>query len=147
MILIPTHLEKAIRAHCEADYPHECCGLLLGVLDGDGQKILRETYPISNAREEAAKRNRFLITPQELLGGEKYARAQKLDVLGFYHSHPDHPARPSGFDLDHAWPFYSYIIVAVHQGRAGDFTSWELLEDRSGFSGETLESAPASQGV
>ena len=74
------------------DYPYECCGLLLGRYEADG-KIVRETYPISNAREESAKRNRFLIQPEELMRGEQYARSQELEVVGFYHSHPDSPAR------------------------------------------------------
>lgn len=94
--------------------------------------------PISNAREESAKRNRFLITPQELMRGERYARSRQLDIIGFYHSHPDHPAVPSGYDLDHALPVYSYVIVSVAQGRAGEVQSWELEADRSRFNPESI---------
>ena len=99
-----------------------------------------ETYAISNAREEAAKRNRFLIQPEELLRGERYARDKNLDVVGFYHSHPDSPAVPSQYDLEHAWPLYSYIIVATTKDGTGDFRSWEQRGDRSRFNEETIES-------
>jgi proteasome lid subunit RPN8/RPN11 len=137
MLAIDKKLEDVIRSHGEADYPYECCGLLLGNQNGT-LKTVRETYPISNAREDSAKRNRFLIEPDELMRGESYARKRKLDVVGFYHSHPDHPAAPSQFDLDHAWPSYSYVIVSVHQGHSQDFTSWELESDRSRFNPEDL---------
>lgn len=135
--LSDVHLD-AVRAHGEADYPYECCGLLIGGFGVESTKTVLETVPISNAREESEKRNRFLITPEELLKGEKVAREKKMDILGFYHSHPDHPADPSQFDLDHAWPMYSYIIVSVNQGRSGDLRSWELREDRSSFDPEPI---------
>ena len=132
----------AIRRHGESDYPHECCGLLIGSFASDGRKVGEEVYPISNAREETAKRNRFLITPEEMLRGEKHARSAKRDIVGVYHSHPDHPAVPSQFDLDHAWPVFSYIIVAVREGRAEDLLSWELRADRSQFDAEELRKGP-----
>ena len=131
------HLEE-IRRHGEQDYPYECCGLLIGRFAEDKRKVVTQTYPISNAREEAAKRNRFLIQPDELMRGERYARERGLDVVGFYHSHPDHPAVPSQYDLDYAWPTYSYIIVSVPQGSAGDLFSWELEADRSRFNSEEI---------
>jgi proteasome lid subunit RPN8/RPN11 len=138
VLQLPKQQRNEIAAHGERDYPHECCGLLLGHFgDGDRKKVI-ETYPISNAREEAAKRNRFLIRPEELLRGEHYAAGKRLDVIGFYHSHPDHPAVPSGYDLEHAWPVYSYIVVAVAAGNAGDLRSWELEADRSKFSEEEI---------
>lgn len=135
--LLPEHLD-AIRRHGEADYPHECCGFLIGSIGDDGRKITHEIYPISNAREETARRNRFLIAPEEFLRGEKYARGITRDVIGIYHSHPDHPAQPSQFDLDHAWPVYSYIIVSVHKGHAADLLSWELAPDRVKFNHEEI---------
>ena len=138
MIILSQQQAEHIRRHGESDYPHECCGLLVGHFAGDGRKIVSETFPISNAREEAAKRNRFLIRPEELMRGERHARERKLDVVGFYHSHPDHPAVPSGFDLEHAWPTYSYIIVSVREGRAGDLRSWEMEADRSRFNEEEI---------
>jgi proteasome lid subunit RPN8/RPN11 len=138
MILLNNEHHAAISKHGEADFPHECCGLLIGTFGENGLKSVDSIFPISNAREEAAKRNRFLITPEELLRGEKHARALKRDVIGFYHSHPDHPAKPSQFDLDHAWPVYSYVIVSVNQGRAGDLLSWELDPDRTHFRPEEI---------
>jgi len=128
---------QEMRAHGERDYPFECCGLMLGRFDA-GQKRVIETYPISNAREEAAKRNRFLIRPEELMRGEKYARAKGLDVVGFYHSHPDDRAVPSQYDLEHAWPTYSYIVIAVEKGHAADLRSWEMESDRSRFNEEEI---------
>jgi proteasome lid subunit RPN8/RPN11 len=130
-----------IRTHGQRDYPFECCGLLIGRFENDGQKIVVEAYPISNAREEEAKRNRFLIEPVELMRGEAYARQKSLDVVGFYHSHPDSPAVPSKYDLDHAWPTYSYIIVSTGSSNAGDLFSWELEEDRSRFNSEEIRIA------
>ena len=111
---------------------------MLGAFAAGDLKTIAEVYPISNAREEAAKRNRFLITPEEFMEGEQYARQNGLEVVGFYHSHPDHPAVPSGYDLDHAWPLYSYIVVAVKVGRAGDIRSWEMEPDRSKFTEEEI---------
>jgi proteasome lid subunit RPN8/RPN11 len=141
LVLSERHLDE-IRRHGESDYPHECCGLLIGSFGADGRKVTEETFPISNAREEAAKRNRFLIAPEDLLRGEKHARKSGRDVVGFYHSHPDHPAVPSQFDLDHAWPVYSYVIVAVKEGKAGDLLSYEMRSDRSRFDSEDLLKGP-----
>ena len=137
MITVTEHLLDEIRAHGVQDYPYECCGLLLGHY-GETGKIVTETYPISNAREESAKRNRFLIEPVELMRGERYAREHDLEVVGFYHSHPDSPAKPSQYDLEHAWPTYSYIIVSTSVGQANDLFSWEQEPDRSRFNPEEL---------
>jgi len=137
----PAQLEE-IRRHGETDYPHECCGLLIGSFAEDGRKLADEILPISNAREDSAKRNRFLIAPEDLLRGEKHAMQRGLDVVGFYHSHPDHPAVPSQFDIDHAWPVYSYIIVSVRDGRAEDLFSYQLRADRSRFDAEALLKGP-----
>ena len=127
-----------IREHGERDYPFECCGLMLGRFEDAGRKVVTETYQISNAREEEAKRNRFLIRPEELMRGEKYAREKGLEVVGFYHSHPDDRAVPSQYDLEHAWPTYSYIVVAVESGGAADLRSWEMEPDRSRFNEEDI---------
>ncbi|MFN2492248.1 MAG: Mov34/MPN/PAD-1 family protein [Pyrinomonadaceae bacterium] len=135
--LARSHQEK-ISAHGERDYPYECCGLLLGTFSVDGSKVVIETYSISNAREEQAKRNRFLIRPDELIKGERYAESKSLEVVGFYHSHPDHSAVPSQYDLDHAWPVYSYIVVSVKSGAADDLRSWEMEPDRSRFHEERV---------
>jgi proteasome lid subunit RPN8/RPN11 len=138
MIAIPEQQQLEIRTHGERDYPYECCGLLLGAFLKDEAKTCIEIYPISNAREEEAKRNRFLIRPEELMRGEKYAASKDLDVVGFYHSHPDHPAVPSAYDLAHAWPTYSYVVVAVAAGRAGELRCWEMQSDRSRFDEEEV---------
>ena len=138
MITITERELAEIREHGVRDYPYECCGLLLGRFESNA-KIVTETYPISNAREESAKRNRFLITPEELMKGERFARQHDLEVVGFYHSHPDSPAVPSQYDLEHAWPTYSYIIVSTSPGEATDLFSWEQEPDRSRFNEEKIE--------
>src|SRR5215471_13209167 len=138
IIVSETHLQE-MRAHGERDYPYECCGLMLGKFD-EGRKRVFETYAISNAREEEAKRNRFLIRPEELMRGEKYARERGLDVVGFYHSHPDDRPVPSQYDLEHAWPTYSYIVVSVEQNHAVDIRSWQMESDRSRFNEEEIVS-------
>ncbi|HYW70048.1 MAG TPA: M67 family metallopeptidase [Pyrinomonadaceae bacterium] len=139
MIAVKDEELAAMRAHGEHDYPYECCGLVLGRFQ-DGVKNVVEIYAISNAREEEAKRNRFLIQPEELMRGEKYAREKGFDVVGFYHSHPDEPAVPSQYDLEHAWPTYSYIVMSVEKARAVDLRSWEMESDRSRFNAEEMVS-------
>lgn len=138
MIQLTPEQRDEIVAHGERDYPYECCGLLLGRFVENDAKACSEIYPISNAREEVAKRNRFLIRPEELLRGEREAARKSLDVVGFYHSHPDHPAVPSQYDLEHAWPRYSYIVVAVRSGQGEDLRSWEMQTDRSRFNEEEI---------
>jgi proteasome lid subunit RPN8/RPN11 len=112
---------------------------MLGRFADGALKVVGEIHPISNALEEAVKRNRFLIQPEELMRGEKYARAKGLDVVGFYHSHPDDVAVPSQYDLEHAWPTYSYVVVAVEKARSGDLRSWEMEADRSRFNEEKVQ--------
>ena len=145
LIILEERHKKQIRQHGESDYPFECCGLLIGRYDGHGCKIVVQTYPISNAREEEAKRNRFLIRPEELMRGEKYARERSLDVVGFYHSHPDDHPIPSQYDLEHAWPTYSYIVVAVTNGQAAGLRSWEMEHDRSKFNEEKITRVSVSE--
>ena len=137
MIKIATDQLNKIREHGVRDHPYECCGLLIGRFTAEG-KVVTETDAISNAREESAKRNRFLITPEELMGGERYARGRDLEVIGFYHSHPDCAAVPSQYDLEHAWPTYSYIIVSTTAEEAKDLFSWEQESDRSRFNPEEI---------
>jgi len=142
MIAIGARGLEEIRRHGESDYPRECCGLLIGSFGPTGTKVVDEIYPIGNAREQAAQRNRFLIAPEDMMRGEKRARSRGRDIVGFYHSHPDHPAVPSAFDLEHAWPVYSYVIVSVRSGRAEELSSWELRSDRSRFDAEDLSKGP-----
>jgi len=126
-----------IEKHGEREYPFECCGLLIGSFE-DNKKNVVEIFPIENAREEEAKHNRSLITPRDLMRSERYAREKKLDVVGNYHSHPDHPAIPSQFDLDHALPVWSYVIVSVEKKEAVDLRSWEMQNDRLRFNEEEI---------
>lgn len=132
-----------IRTHGARAYPSECCGALIGVADGDS-KLVRALLPLDNRREGEAARTRFLVTADDFRWAEKEARAKGLDILGFYHSHPDHPARPSDFDREHALPWYSYIIVSVAHGEPQEATCWVLADDRSRFLLEPMRSPAAS---
>jgi proteasome lid subunit RPN8/RPN11 len=123
---------EAIRDHGAEAYPHECCGALLG---RDGTVV--EAWALPNTTEEGPRR-RFLIRPADYRSAEQRASATGLELLGFYHSHPDHPARPSQYDLDHAWPVFTYVILSVMSGEPGDLTSWRLAADRSAFEPELL---------
>ena len=125
----------AIRRHGAETYPDECCGALIG---RDGEVIA--TYALPNTTEEGPRR-RFLVRPDDYRQAEKEARAAGGDLLGFYHSHPDHPARPSQYDLDHAWPFFWYVIVSIQQARPENMTVWRLADDRSQFREATLDGA------
>src|ERR1700694_1440730 len=120
-------VDDAILRHGEETYPHERCGAL-GVHGGH----VTATVPLPNTTEEGPRR-RFLVRPSDYRMAESRATELGGELLGFYHSHPDHPARPSQFDLDHAWPTFAYVIVAVGAGRAGDMTVWWLKDDRSSF--------------
>ena len=113
-------LAEAIRAHGKETYPHECCGFLLGT-PGEAREIARA----SNAREDSPQ-NRYLIPPIEFVRVQRDADARGLDVIGFYHSHPDHPARPSAFDREHAWPRYAYLIAAVEGGVPGELRGFRF---------------------
>jgi len=138
MLRLSSELEKKIREDGEAAYPNECCGVLIGEVDDAGVKTARSALTINNAREDGEQYHRFLITPEDMMRAEQSARAMKLDVIGFYHSHPDHPSAPSGYDKDHALPFYSYVIVSVDKGKSQICTSWELTDDRSDFVKEEI---------
>lgn len=122
-----------IERHGEQTYPFECGGMLIGRFAADGTKSVVELLPMENAMNEAERHNRVLITPKDVMRAERCAREKKLDVVGYYHSHPDHPARPSQFDLDHALPVWIYIIVSILQGKADDIRAWEMENDRSKF--------------
>ncbi len=127
-----------IRSHGSETYPHECCGALLGRELADDLREIVALFPLVNRRDDSP-RNRFSVTSEDVRDAEKAAQNQGLDVLGWYHSHPDHPAKPSQYDQDHAWPWYSYIIVSVANGEPQYMTSWRLSDDRSQFMPEDLE--------
>jgi proteasome lid subunit RPN8/RPN11 len=123
----------------ERGFPHEICGLLLGK-ETDGKRVISALVPIDNSFEEGEQYHRYLITPDAMFRAEREARRQHLDVLGVYHSHPNSPARPSEYDRDHAaWTAWSYLIVSVNDGKAGDLLAWSLREDRSAFDPVYLE--------
>jgi proteasome lid subunit RPN8/RPN11 len=144
MLRLRTELVETMQAELLRAYPEEGCGILLG-REQDGVRHVERVVPLSNHSAEA-RGNRYLIDPEQFLLTEREGREQELDVLGFFHSHPDQPPVPSGFDLEHAWPYYSYLIVSVRQGRIDDARSWRLADDRTRFEPEPLESpaiAPA----
>jgi proteasome lid subunit RPN8/RPN11 len=126
-----------IRAHGAEAYPHECCGALLGRENGETREVL-DALPLENRRDDSP-RNRFALAPEDVRAAEQAARDRGLDLLGWYHSHPDHPARPSEFDREHAWPWYSYVILSVAHGTPGEMSSWRLSDDRSRFAAEELD--------
>src|SRR5262245_16285980 len=146
-LAVPAPVEQAIRRHGQETYPHECCGALVGSADR-----VTDIVPLPNTTEEGPRR-RFLVRPSDYRLAERRAGEMGVELLGFYHSHPDHPARPSQYDLDHAWPTFAYIIISVVDGdaalpgrsaptarvaldngaKAGDMTVWYLKDDRSTF--------------
>ena len=130
--MLTAEVVEAIAAHGGETYPNECCGALIG---RDGQ--VTETLALPNTTEEGPRR-RFLVRPGDYRAAEERAKERGADLLGFYHSHPDHPARPSQYDLDHAWPFFSYVILSVRNGEAGDLRSWRLRDDRTRFDEEEI---------
>lgn len=129
-----------IHAHGEAAYPEECCGVLIGrgAGDGGGTATVERVVAAENERVDS-RHNRYVISPQSLLKAQRDARASGLDIVGYYHSHPDHPARPSEFDREHAWPGTSYVIVSVEKGKAVDCRSWRLRDDRTAFEEEAID--------
>ncbi len=138
MIEIDEKNLTAITAHAERDYPHECGGILIGHFGADGKKTVTEVFPLKNAREEEVRHNRVLILPKDVMLAERYARERKLDVIGYYHSHPESSAVPSQYDLDHALPVWSYVIASVVKGKVVDIFSWEMENDRSKFNEEDM---------
>jgi len=136
-------LAERIRQHGVETYPYECCGALLGRdARSDTAPIapreIVDLFPLINRRDDSP-RNRFAVRPLDVIEADRAAQALGLDVVGWYHSHPDHPARPSEYDREHAWPWYSYIIVSVNERAPRDMTSWRLRDDRSGYTEERIE--------
>jgi proteasome lid subunit RPN8/RPN11 len=146
---LSTEIAAKIRQHGADSYPNECCGALLGrdaaapdvtTTAGSLQLPVREIlalFPLVNRRDDSP-RNRFSVTAEDVRDAEKAARGKNLDVVGWYHSHPDHPAKPSQYDREHAWPWYSYVIVSVANGKPADMTSWRLSDDRSDYTCEEI---------
>ena len=126
-LAISARVGAAIRRHGEETYPHECCGALVG--RGD---VVTDIVALPNTTEEGPRR-RFLVRPSDYRLAEQRATELGGELLGFYHSHPDHPAKPSQYDLDHAWPTFAYVIVSVAVGKSELMTVWFLKDDRSIF--------------
>jgi proteasome lid subunit RPN8/RPN11 len=129
-------LLEGIFAHAVRTYPEECCGFLIGREEKD--RIVSETVPAKNSSQDSRK-TRYAIEPMEIMKCEREARAKSLSILGYYHSHPDHPAVPSEFDRKNAWPSYSYLIVSVMLGSVAGVRSWRLSEDAATFIIEPVE--------
>jgi len=134
---IPIDLMNRIRAHGEAAYPEEGAGFLLGRVEGE-RRFLMSILPVTQWREEAARGNRYLLLPREVLRAEESAQRLGLDLVGIFHSHPDHPAQASEFDREWAMPWFSYLITSVQDGKAGETRSWRLSDDRAGFVEEEI---------
>jgi proteasome lid subunit RPN8/RPN11 len=131
-------VKAAIDAHGRETYPHECCGALLG----EGDSVIA-THPLPNVTTEGPRR-RFRIDDKDYLASERQASTAGLALLGFYHSHPDHPAVPSQYDLDHAWPTFVYPIVSVMAGEAVALRAWMLRDDRAAFDERPVDDAAAA---
>ncbi len=136
MLIINSEIAQNIRDYGARDYPNETCGAMLGVEGSDGREV-RTLFPLTNRRDDSP-RNRFSITADDFRAAERAAKEQGLELVGWYHSHPDHPAQPSEYDREHAWPWYSYVIVSVASGEPRDMTSWQLADDRSAFQLEEI---------
>ncbi len=149
------HHLSAIRAHGESAFPHECCGLLIGEMRGD-HKIIHELWQVENTWDSTednpladghSSQRRFLIDPVDFKKGHDYAHHKGLGVVGTYHSHPNHPARPSEFDRDNAFPWgFSCVIVSVQDGQAADLYSW-ILDEQDQPQQESIESIQSDLAV
>jgi proteasome lid subunit RPN8/RPN11 len=132
MIRMSAGALAAVRDAACAGYPDECCGFLFGRHDASrGRTVVRAVAAANGSAENRARR--YVIGPDDVRRAERAAADDGLDVVGFFHSHPDHPAEPSTFDLDHAWPWYTYVIVPVADGEPGTPRAWHLDDDRSRF--------------
>lgn len=131
LVIIPERL-RAIQAHGEAAYPNEGAGLLLGRAGEAAGEVL-DVLPADNTWAPDEQSHRYLISPQAMLQAEAQAARRGLDVLGAFHSHPDHPAVPSEWDRDWAWPNFAYVITSVISGQAAETRAWQLAADRSRF--------------
>ena len=134
MLAVSNDLIEQINKHVEEAYPEEGAGFLIGV-EGEVKEILA----LPNAREDEARHNRFLITPEEYLKAELTADKLGLSLIGVFHSHPDCPNIPSEYDREWAQPFFSYIITRVDEGKAVNSRSWRLIEDRSKYEEEEIK--------
>jgi len=142
MLKVPQNAYASLRRHGEETYPHECCGVLLGRFEDDGTKTVVHVAPCGNTRADSPH-NRYHIDPVELIRIQREGRERGEDIVGFYHSHPDHPALWSSTDLAEAhWFGCSYVITSVEKGNAVVTNSFELTgvdEDDKKFVDEKTE--------
>lgn len=143
---IPSDILERIHANGQAAYPEEGAGLMLGTVQDEIKRVM-EIVPLKNAREDTARRTRYLLTARDYLNAEREAESLGLDVLGVYHSHPDHPNHPSEFDLEWAMPWFSYLITSVNEGIPAGSRVWLLTDDRTQFAEERLEVIPEATAV
>jgi proteasome lid subunit RPN8/RPN11 len=134
MLVVPSRLLEQMNAHVEKAYPEEGAGFLIGE-----ESEVREILALSNSREDGARHNRFLFTPEDYLQAEMKADELGLSLIGVFHSHPDSPNIPSEYDREWAQPFFSYIITRVDNGKAVNSRSWKLVEDRSRYEEEEIK--------
>jgi proteasome lid subunit RPN8/RPN11 len=144
VILTTDHL-RAIEAHGEAAYPNEGAGLMLGRASGEAVAV-GALLPLGNTRAVEEQHNRYELSPHDFLQAELEAERRGLSVVGVFHSHPDHPARPSEFDREHALPNFSYLITTVAEGKAQATRAWRLRQNRTVFDEDVLEIALALVG-
>lgn len=142
MIVLSAQQYEQIEQEGVRAYPNECCGVMIGrdVVQGDGsiRRVVDRLQPLTNSFEKEERYHRFRLDPLEYIEAEKSAGVEGKLVLGFYHSHPDCPARPSEYDRQYAWPFYSYVIVSILKGQPAEMTSWLLEESTEQFSKEEI---------
>jgi len=136
-IKISQSLLNKVHTHGEEDYPEECAGLLLGRSNGDTKEVVT-ILELTNSRENSARHNRYLLTAEDMLRCEREAMQLGLDIVGVFHSHPDHPNSPSDFDREWAMPWFSYIITSVQNGETVGSRSWRLSDDRVVFNEESI---------
>ena len=134
---LPDGMLEEIRRHGAAAYPAECCGVMLGRSGGTDAKEVVRLWPAVNRRTDDP--HRYLIAPEDLRRLEREVQGEGLEIVGYYHSHPDHPAEPSAYDAAHAWPWYSYLIVRIEQGQPREAASYTLDPDRPLMHSEPLE--------
>jgi proteasome lid subunit RPN8/RPN11 len=126
-----------IHEHAKESYPEECAGAIVGMDTGE-MKVVVDVWRAENSYDEIERSRRFLIEPLQIKDFEERAQERDMDLLGFYHSHPDHPAEPSEYDRENAWPYYSYVIASVNGENIEEMRSWVLKDDRSGYDEEPI---------
>jgi proteasome lid subunit RPN8/RPN11 len=136
MLKIPEKVLREIYDHTEASYPNECCGLMVGTISGDTRTV--HTFRKCRNLNTERARDRYEMDPMDMLRTQREFENSPLDIVGIYHSHPDHPSRPSQTDTDRAWPDYSYIIISVRSGTVASVNTWVLNESERMFHEEPL---------